>query len=265
MKKIIVVGSVLAWAGIASAVLLMEQDFNDSKGAVSWVDRANNEIKWGGGFQKTSSEAAPVNGGGCSGVMSGTGAFKTQSLFDKNLQSLTVGGWVKLTLGEEKIGNSAVFSARGPNKKGFAVAVSNNGKQLYVLLDEQVINVDFKWPVDTWMFIAMSYDVTTSESGGMKLYVGSTTEALTLVAESKVSVDHVTVQGQRLGLGYKNISGLIDNVRLYGSPVDGSGALTAEEIKVWMQSSDLNESKQEGLKIFHTVGAIQLFNAGFLR
>jgi hypothetical protein len=185
--------------------------------------------------------------------------------YKESLKSFTVGGWVKIVVASGQSGNTALFHSRGTAKNGFGLSIDNKSAEMVVLIESAVKKLEVPLPLDTWTFVVMTYDGTNSEENNLKLYMSTGPESLALIGEFKVKHNQVSVTGNNFNVGSKGLSGLADNIRLYGSVKDGSGALAEEEIKVWMQGSDMNEGTREGLKVFKTVGAMQLFNAGFLR
>ena len=140
------------------------------------------------------------------------------------------------TLGT-KAGVDVVVTHDGQLKLGFnewpdnTKAVSSKG----------LLPVDASASQQNWRFIAVTYDATIQRDH-VRFYVGSTDEAASL--DKAVSYDHGPLQSGTgpLAIGHFNarvrpnhhdrmFRGLIDEVKIFGSKTDGSGALPIEEIR----------------------------------
>jgi hypothetical protein len=94
---------------------------------------------------------------------------------------------------------------------------------------------------DNWRFIAVTYDSTAAKEN-VKFYIGTTTADVRL--HKAVSYDRGSVgkgagvlsvghfnPATRIHYGDRMFRGLIDEVRLFGSSLDGTGALSLDEIR----------------------------------
>jgi hypothetical protein len=191
----------------------------------------------------------------------------TQSDAISGLQSLTYSMWFKMPAGAPIGVNSASPAVRqtsvrvfdslgGPvgGAGGFSlIAGSGTGSADFRLETVRSATRTFGavnsatsfGATDEWVFMAVTYDSTLADtSSNVKFYIGSETSPVTAVATtgttlSFVDGEPVTVDSVPAFLGnYGNDNsfnrafiGLMDNVRIYGSTSDGSGALGLADLE----------------------------------
>ena len=173
----------------------------------------------------------------------------------KGLMSFTVCGWINPRLDAEGSGGSRIVSWLGPDQSGVEL-VFRAGGSLQIGINELAAGspskspggllppVDEKLPdaVDrNWRFCAVTYD-STAQSAQIQFYLGTTTKDATCIATcdygrgplgSKsspvVSIGNVP-PAQRTTVADAMFRGLLDDVRIFGSRHDGSGALAPIDI-----------------------------------
>jgi hypothetical protein len=94
--------------------------------------------------------------------------------------------------------------------------------------------------LNTWIFIAITYDGTKSQDN-VTYYSATSTDALKAGATVSLNMGDVP-SGVALVLGGNKtsfVTGLYDDLRIYISETDETGVLSPSEITEWMQNSDV--------------------------
>ncbi len=168
----------------------------------------------------------------------------------KGLKSFTVSGWINCRDATMGPGGNRIVTTINNGGDGFDLVFLKDGRlQLSVnqwpdglptKSSAGKIPVDPQAGRDNWRFFAATYD-STSPAGQVKFYFGIPTQDAVL----DVAVDYARGPvGHNLGpltVGHFNSTirskngnrmfrGLVDEIRVFGSTVDGSGALTLEQI-----------------------------------
>ncbi|TVS20413.1 MAG: LamG domain-containing protein [Planctomycetaceae bacterium] len=171
----------------------------------------------------------------------------------EGLRSFTITAWLNRTSDEEGAGGNRIVHMADTlgSRAGIDLIVTRNG-QLKIGVNQWpdgtqaasepgLIPVDRNAGNDNWRFIAVTYDSTAAKEH-VKLYVGTITADVRL--HKAVSYDRGPV-GKDAGVltvGHFNpamrshhsdrmFRGLIDEVRLFGNSLDGTGALSLDEIR----------------------------------
>jgi hypothetical protein len=178
----------------------------------------------------------------------------------EGLASFTIAAWVNCTSEEEGAGGNRIVHMADTlgSRAGIDLVFVRDGR-LKIGVNEWpdatqavgspgLIPVDRGAGKDNWRFIAVTYD-STAKQDHVKLYIGSPTQDVRL--DRAISYDRGPVgrgAGQltvghfnpsvRGGNGDRMFRGLIDEVRLFGSRVDGSGALPIEQIQTVQKSAN---------------------------
>ena len=171
----------------------------------------------------------------------------------ESLKSFTITAWVNATSNEEGAGGNRIVHMADTmgTKAGVDLVVTRNG-QLKIGIDEWpdttkavsspgVIPFDRNAGEENWRFVAVTYD-PTAERDHLKFYIGTPTAAARL--DKAISYDRGPVDkptgtltighfnpSLRSGHGDRMFRGLIDEVRVFGSKLDGSAALPLEQIQ----------------------------------
>jgi len=169
------------------------------------------------------------------------------------LKSFTITMWVNRTHDAEGAGGNRLVHMADTlgTQAGIDLVVTRDG-QLKLGINEwpdhsKAVSSGGLIPVDTgasrqnWRFIAVTYDAT-APSDHVRFYIGAAGEAASL--DMAISYDRGPLQPATgpLAIGHFNtrvrpqhpdrmFRGLIDEVRIFGSPTDGAGALCAEKIR----------------------------------
>jgi hypothetical protein len=171
----------------------------------------------------------------------------------EELKSFTITAWVNRTSDEEGAGGNRIVHMADTmgTRAGIDLVVTRDGR-LKLGVNEwpdatqaasapNLIPVDPGAGKDNWRFIAVVYDSTAAKDH-LRIYVGTAADDVRL--HKAISYDRGPV-GKGVGtltLGNFNPSlrdgnedrmfrGLIDEVRFFGSRVDGSAALSIEQIR----------------------------------
>lgn len=242
---------------------LVEFKFNEGTGTTS----ANTGTMGGNGtFTSTLpswDSRAPINGSQSLyyGVANGAYAVDLPSSNDiKDLKSFTIAGWINCKSSLTGAGGNRIVSwlKHGDNDGvDLAYQGSNNSLQLGIKDWNDVggpqssankIPVDINGPFNNWRFFAVTYNSALS-SGHVKFYFGTNATVATLdVARdysrgltgsdiaSTVTIGHHPAT-HRAGNTTQNFKGVLDQIRVFGSKTDGSGALTIEQIRELQNAS----------------------------
>jgi len=171
----------------------------------------------------------------------------------EGLKSFTITAWVNRTSDEEGAGGNRIVHMADTmgTRAGIDLVVTRDGR-LKIGVNEwpdgtqatsepSLIPVGGKAGKDNWRFIAVAYD-STAPKDHVRIYVGTPTDDIRL--HKAVSYDRGPV-GKGVGaltVGHFNPSvrggnndrmfrGLIDEVKLFGSRVDGAAALSIDQIR----------------------------------
>ncbi len=161
--------------------------------------------------------------------------------------SFTVTGWFKTTAKLDKGGR--LFELWDPLSHGFSLMV---GPGVLVLsLNKKTISSayrskNFYGQLDQWVFFAVTYDGSKT-SDNVVFYSGTNADAPVVVNTESCAAGAIEPVHERHGLllvgnnsgGIRPFFGLMDDVALYLGERDGSGALSAEQIKE-VYDSDLS-------------------------
>jgi hypothetical protein len=173
----------------------------------------------------------------------------------KGLVSFTITGWINNRVEGEGAGGSRIATWLGSDSSGVEL-VYRAGGGLQLGIGEPAAGspaktpssllppIDEKLPdaVDrNWRFFAVTYD-STAPSGQVAFYIGSTTKDPWKVAACDYSRGPVGGKGspilsignvtpaQRATIPDAMFRGLLDDVRIFGSRYDGSGALSVQDL-----------------------------------
>lgn len=251
MKKEIALRLAMAWAtaGLVSASSpFVTLNFNDADGASSLVNSGTAGKNWTQGEEGSLINTAfsPNNTAGYVGSVSGGNAFSInqKALAFPTVKSFTIGGWIRRTT-EMTAGNANIFGNAG-NGTGFSINMTAAG--LYRLSIAPTggqagftpPNGRSKLELNTWTFVAITYDGTKSQDN-VTYYSATSTDALKAGATVSLNMGAVP-SGVALVLGGNATSfvpGLYDDLRIYISETDATGAISPNEVKEWMQNSDV--------------------------
>lgn len=157
------------------------------------------------------------------------------------LVSLTICGWMKdvpETLGDGAVIFQKTASAVGP---GVYLTYENPGTLSFHLNDQPAISSTPKAYApasDGWIFFAVTYDSNVTAEN-VRFYVGAKGMPLELVNSASALQTPIIHQSNLVGIGNTIFGerngwpflGALDNFRLYGSPEDGAGCLTREQLQ----------------------------------
>jgi len=179
----------------------------------------------------------------------------------KSLKSFTITGWINcksLTTGAG--GNRLFVNVGAGGGQGIDLALQNDGSialgvnqwndQGGVRSNGGKITADVNAPYNNWRFFAASYN-SLAGTNQVSFYFGSNGsvadwDCVRTYARGSVGA----TPGARLAIGNMNsdnrysgtnqmVRGLLDQVRLYGSTADGSGALTAADLATVQNASPI--------------------------
>lgn len=105
-----------------------------------------------------------------------------------------------------------------------------------------------------WILCAYSYDFTTNTERTFAQRVSSSSQSvvITPISIAEECLNDI-MRGVHFGIG---INGLIDNIRVYGSKIDGNGFLTIEQINhifTQDQLSEIEHQSSSGLPVQHNL------------
>jgi hypothetical protein len=169
-----------------------------------------------------------------------TGPYSKHGADDDNLDTLksfTVTGWLK-TAGSASITSGAhlVRQEAAVNGPGFFVVSDSLAGRLVCNVDSTSASCPVTYGgTQQWVFFAVTYDGTQT-ANNVKFYVGSPTSATTLAYTN--TIDRGTVDENTAPLYVGNspsadrpFDGLLDNIRIFGSKTDATGALTQTQVE----------------------------------
>ena len=155
----------------------------------------------------------------------------------ENLESFTMVGWFNTDTGEE-IGAQGTLFSMTASGAGFGLSGDTaNPGNLDLTVNGTVIggSGNFFSATSQWVFFAVTYD-GTSTSSNVKMYEGTTSANATLVKTlslnkgTEVSPSSALSIGQRVN-GTDAFDGLLDDMAIYGSSTDNTGALSLAQIQ----------------------------------
>ncbi|MBP8260659.1 MAG: DUF4038 domain-containing protein [Verrucomicrobia bacterium] len=169
----------------------------------------------------------------------------------KGLKSFTLSGWINCRSAQVGSGGNRIVSAINQGGDGFDLVMTGDGRlQLGVnqwpdgspaRSSARQIPAQPGAPAANWRFFAVTYDATRSPAE-VKFYFGTPERQAAL--DATVAYDRGPV-GEDLGplaVGHFNrltrpeaadrmFRGVLDEIRVHGSALDGTGALTLEQIR----------------------------------
>jgi hypothetical protein len=169
----------------------------------------------------------------------------------KGLKSFTVSGWVNCRSAQTGSGGNRIVTAINHGDDGFDLVMLSDGRlQLGVnewpdgspaKSSSGQVPVSANAPAANWRFFAVTYDATRA-SGEVKFFFGGADRDATLDTTVAYHRGPVGDDPGPLAVGHFNrrtradnpdrmFRGLIDEIRVYGSQLDGAGALTREQIQ----------------------------------
>lgn len=149
------------------------------------------------------------------------------------LRSVTITGWLRPASpiqAAARIIVTSVFGLQAAGRNQLQFALHNpGGPPMYVNSEGAYSSVDL------WMFFAVTFDGAET-SDNVKFYVGGPSGEINAAGTGAIESDQLgTMTGGILvgnnDHGVRPFAGLIDNLAIYGSAVDSSGALTPEQIE----------------------------------
>lgn len=178
----------------------------------------------------------------------------------KNLKSFTISGWILRTdpredpaagqkilgwIGHSKSGEGVDLAARSDGRLQLGINQPAEQSTLATPPGQlRVLDAKAKDPgqaaLDAWRFFAVTYDSTAS-ADHVKFYVGGWNDDAKLVGKSTSSRGPVgaktapaltmgNASGPLRAGGQRAFRGVLDEIRIHGSAVDGGGALNAEAV-----------------------------------
>lgn len=182
----------------------------------------------------------------------------------KNLKSFTLSGWVNCRSsstggGGNRImtwiasggGHGVDLSFHSDGRLQMGVNEWNDGLNAGVASNGGRITTDATGSYNNWRFFAITYNSTLS-ANHVKFYFGSNTTLASLDVSRNYSKGNVgaTIAGS-LTIGHHDTDnrpygtdqmfrGLVDNIRIHGSTVDGSGSLSLAQIREMQNATILS-------------------------
>jgi hypothetical protein len=178
----------------------------------------------------------------------------------EGLRSFTITAWLNRTSDEEGPGGNRIVHMADTlgSRAGIDLVVTRDG-QLKIGVNEWpdatraasepgLIPTDRNAGKDNWRFIAVTYDSTAAKEH-VELYVGTPTADVRLLKAVSYDRGPVGKGAGVLTVGHFNpamrsnhsdrmFRGLIAEVRLFGSKLDGTGALSLDEIRTIHKSTN---------------------------
>lgn len=246
MRKILFL--LMAFASTALAQPLVELDFNNSDGDASLENRGSKSLTFefsgvGAGSEKPSysSTIPSVNAGGNSAFFNRvdpSGGNPSRQYINggsvpelDNLVSLTLTGWLYYQPYESPA-PGYIFNRRENSDDAFGFFLYRNasGKFVFRAGDGGVAEFSAETPSEEWVFFAVTLDASSS-TDNLKLYIGDG-ETLSLVHTRSYTLASGNIGSSTAQLWIGNdarreraFSGYLDNLRIYGSTTDASGAI----------------------------------------
>ncbi|MDP0496264.1 MAG: LamG-like jellyroll fold domain-containing protein [Verrucomicrobiota bacterium JB024] len=186
---------------------------------------------------------------GGSGAINGTGAgygglglaSGTATGFN-GLTSFTISGWYKanslpsnyarlIEIGSSSTSTSVLFQGNsGSSATNLRLGTNVGGATANLEVNNAMLLA-----VDSWVFFAFAVD---GVNGTITLYAGTDSAAVTQLGSADITAGTVYVGGDSLAIGnsmgsgnQRPFDGLMDNVRVWGSSTDASGALSLSTLE----------------------------------
>lgn len=162
-----------------------------------------------------------------------------------NLQSMTLTGWYRTDGPSNPIANNAVLISN-VTAGGFSLHASSSGTLSLDIGSKAVSSSASYTASNTWTFFAVTYDSTVG-GNNVKFYVGTTSAPVSAAGTNSqtgttgTGTNPVTIGNTNSG--NRPLDGFIDDVRVYGSTSDGSGALLPSEIES-IRAGDVTNSPE---------------------
>ena len=180
------------------------------------------------------------------------GNTPAEAAFD-NAMSVTLTGWFNTADIDKAIGYGDQLNARIFNKYGQFSVLMNQGR--FGVL----VNGTGSWAYSDWgsysqsshkgqwVFFAITYDGTVAEGNNIKFYVGAQYTPASVVSEKTTGTQrgaitnnigqYVIIGNHGIGATHGNASfdGMLDNLRVFSSHTDSSGALGLNDIELYRQ------------------------------
>jgi len=178
------------------------------------------------------------------------------------LKSITITGWVNCRDKENNQGNIVNWMKAAGAKIALQyngrLELKVNGEGRSTTSNDNKMTFDFDVGEDNWRFFAVTYD-STLESDNVRFYFGTAKEKATLDRSgyfqagpvggdvaSHLSIGNLPPDERPRSNRQQMFRGLIDDIRIFGSGADGSGALTPEQIiEVQNISGGANATQQK--------------------
>jgi len=202
----------------------------------------------------------------------------SEDAFD-NAMSVTVMGWFNTNNIEKAIGYDDQLNARIFNKYSHFQVLMNQGRF------GVMVNGTGSWAYSAWnsysqtnhkgqwVFFAITYDGTIAAGNNMKFYVGTTDVATAMTNEATTGVQRGPINknlGQYMIVGNYGIgsthgassfNGLLDNIRVFSSYTDASGALDLNNLELYRQI-DLGITEPDDAEIYFAGDIDQNYTVG---
>jgi hypothetical protein len=172
-------------------------------------------------------------------------------------RSLTITGWLNSRFRNGSTTPNCVVSTLGPAREGFELEVSPQGALRLGIHESPSASAarssDERIPArlqalqENWRFFAVTYDASKTENH-VAFYTGTRSEPATLDSEvtygrgsisfhsdSKVTVGHVGRKFRMLSTAPRGFHGLVDEIAIYSSSTDSTGALSQSQIRLVQQ------------------------------
>ncbi len=181
----------------------------------------------------------------------------------ESLESFTLTGWFK-TDGSEVIGSGARLFSQPGTGAGFSLNGDNaTAGKLDLTVNGTVIasTAASYTTAGQWTFFAVTYNGTATSSN-VKFYIGNSASSVTLASTvslnkgTEVSPNAALSIGQTAA-GAASFDGLLDDMAVYGSSTDASGALTLSQLDT-IRLADLSAVPEPSDLALVACGAVAL-------
>ena len=172
-------------------------------------------------------------------------------------RSLTIAGWLNSRFRSGERAANCVLSTLSQNEAGFELDVSPRGALRFSIGERpqrrspssspEKIPTSLKALQDNWRFFAVTYDASEPENQ-VRFYIGTPAAAAVLDrrvtwdggpivfdADSVLTVGHLGRELRALSTAPRGFRGLVDDITIYASSTDASGALSLEQIRCVQQ------------------------------
>jgi hypothetical protein len=241
---------------------LIEMQFNENQGYVTansgTLRSIAGQARLTPKYPKWSTNTPPDGGASSLSFGSKPGEYAVDLPIDsisavEELKSFTITAWLNCISNDEGSGGNRIIHMADTlgTRAGIDLVFSKDGR-LKLGINEwpdvtkgvsspRMIPVAGNANKDNWRFIAVTYD-STADTNHLKFYIGSSTNKAYL--DNSISYDRGIVgkdtgpltighfnPNNRRNNGDRIFRGLIDEVKIFGSKTDGTGALSIEEIR----------------------------------